>query len=339
MFYLSLFLLIIGGVILARRRRSFIGGTLFVTGAFFFVLFLLYLILNKASEISPLAESLVFISVYGVGVLLFLGTCLYFIINTHIMSTKEGRSVTAKLSAGLGLNILIVVPLTFYLMVMGTPLRWPLVVFILIFTFLLVDLLFTLLFGAYLIYSWFSQKFPIKQKIDYIIVLGSGIRSEEVPPLLKSRLDKGIEYYQKNPAACFVVSGGQGADEPVSEAFAMRNYLLSQGIPEDRIILEDRSRTTLENMKFSKEKILADWQGQETPFVIFTTNNYHVLRGALYAGKVGLKAEGVGAPTALYFLPTALIREFIALLIHYKWFSIGLVLLSLLFTTRSFLPF
>lgn len=338
MFYLSLVLMIIGGVILSRKRRSFIGGIVFVTGSFFLLLFLLYLILDKAARISPLFESLVFMGVYGVGFLLFLGICLYFIINTHIMSTKEGRSVTAKLSAGLGLNILIVLPLTFYLVVMGTPLRWPLIVFILLFTFLLVDLIFTLLFGAYLVYSWFSQKFPIKRKVDYIIVLGSGIRSEEVPPLLKSRLDKGIEYYRKNLESRFVVSGGQGADEPVSEAYAMGKYLRSQGIPENRIILEDQSRTTLENMKFSKEKIFADWKNQEAPFIIFTTNNYHVLRGVLYAGKVGLKAEGVGAPTALYFLPTALIRELIALLIHYKWFSIGLVLLSLLFTTISFLP-
>lgn len=62
-----------------------------------------------------------------------------------------------------------------------------------------------------------------KKAVDYIIVLGSGIRSEEVPPLLKSRLDKGIEYYEKNPTAKFVVSGGQGPDEPVAEAFAMKN--------------------------------------------------------------------------------------------------------------------
>ncbi|GMS49843.1 hypothetical protein NUITMVRE34_31250 [Enterococcus gallinarum] len=114
--------------------------------------------------------------------------------------------------------------------------------------------------------------------------------------------------------------------------------MLSQNIPEDKIILEDQSRTTLENMKFSKEKIVADWKGERTPSVIFTTNNYHVLRGALYAGKVGLKAEGVGAPTALYFLPTALIREYIALLIHYKWLTGGLILLALVFTTVSFLP-
>lgn len=337
--YISLFLMILGGVILLKKRRSFIGGTTFVTGSFFLVMFLLYLILDWAAGVSPLAESLVFIGVYAVGLCLFLGICLYFIINTHIMSTKEGRSVTAKLSAILGLNILVVVPLAAYLLVMGTPLKVPLILSILIFTVLLVDFMFTLLFAAYLVYSWFCQKMPVKRKVDYIIVLGSGIRSEEVPPLLKSRLDKGIEYYRKNPEAVFVVSGGQGADEPVSEAYAMRKYLLSQNIPEDKIVLEDQSRTTLENMRFSKERIFADWKKKDTPFIIFATNNYHVLRGMLYARKVGLKAEGVGAPTALYFLPTALIREYIALLIHYKWFTIGLSLLALLFTTISFLPF
>lgn len=338
MVYISLILLVLGGLIMLKKGRSFIGGVTFVTGGFFLLLFLFYLILNQAAGISPLAESLVFLGVYALGFCLFLVICLYFIINTHIMSTKEGRSVTAKLSAALGLNILVVVPLAAYLLVMGTPLKIPMVISILIFTFLLVDISFTLLFAAYLVYSWFCQKFPVKKAINYIIVLGSGIRSEEVPPLLKSRLDKGIEYYHKNPKAVFIVSGGQGADEPVSEAYAMRKYLLSQNIPEDKIILEDQSRTTLENMKFSKEKIVADWKGERTPSVIFTTNNYHVLRGALYAGKVGLKAEGVGAPTALYFLPTALIREYIALLIHYKWLTGGLILLALVFTTVSFLP-
>ncbi|MGH2189631.1 YdcF family protein, partial [Enterococcus faecium] len=80
------------------------------------------------------------------------------------------------------------------------------------------------------------QMIPLKKAVDYIIVLGSGIRSEEVPPLLKSRLDKGIEYYEKNPTAKFVVSGGQGPDEPVAEAFAMKKYLLSQNIPAEAIL-------------------------------------------------------------------------------------------------------
>lgn len=139
------------------------------------------------------------------------------------------------------------------------------------------------------------------------------------------------------------MSGGQGADEPVSEAYAMRKYLLSQHIPENMIILEDQSTTTYENMLFSKQLIEEDWLTRfevvhPAPSIIFSTNNYHVLRARLYARRVHLKAEGVGAPTALYFLPTALIREYIALLSHNKiWVMslIGVVFFALLY---SFLP-
>ena len=183
---------------------------------------------------------------------------------------------------------------------------------------------------------------PLKKAVDYIIVLGSGIRSEEVPPLLKSRLDKGIEYYEKNPTAKFVVSGGQGPDEPVAEAFAMKKYLLLQNIPAEAILMEDQSTTTYENMLFSKAIIQADWQkmpsDSKQPSVIFSTNNYHVLRGAMYAHRVGLKAEGVGAPTALYFLPTALIREYIALLVHDKRIVLFVFLLVTLLLGISILP-
>lgn len=187
------------------------------------------------------------------------------------------------------------------------------------------------------------QMFPVKKQVNYIIVLGSGITSEEVPPLLKSRLDKAIEYFNKNPASKFILSGGQGHDEPVSEAFAMKKYLLSQNIPEEKIIMEDQSTTTYENMLFSKRLIEVDWassshQGKQEPVIIFSTNNYHVLRARLYARRVHLKAEGVGAPTAFYFLPTALIREYVALLSHNKFWVIGLITLIFLLITASFLP-
>lgn len=83
-------------------------------------------------------------------------------------------------------------------------------------------------------------------------------------------MDKGIEYYQKNPTAKFVVSGGQGADEPVSEAFAMRKYLQSQNIPNHQILFEDKSTTTYENMLFSKRIINEDWSDKEiSPSIIF----------------------------------------------------------------------
>ncbi|MGX7202025.1 hypothetical protein BCR22_05630 [Enterococcus plantarum] len=329
---------IIGSLILLKERRSFFGGMIFAFGGLFLTLTLLMMGLLKVSEISANSSTLVLIIVYALVPLLFLGMCVFFIFNTHTMQTKEGRSVTAKLSALLGINLLITVPAFFYLWSVGSS-KIPALFFSFLIFVLLSDLLFSFLFTCYLFYSWMYQMIPIKKKVDYIITLGSGITSENVPPLLKSRLDKAIEYYHKNSKAKIIVSGGQGADEPVSEAFAMKKYLLSQNIPETQILVEDQSTTTFENMSFSKKIIFEDWMVEKRePTILFSTNNYHVLRGALYARKAHLKAEGVGAPTAMYFLPTALIREYIALLTQYKWFTLSMILICLAFVIYSQLP-
>ena len=93
---------------------------------------------------------------------------------------------------------------------------------------------------------------------DYIIALGAGlIDGERVTPLLARRIDTAISFYRRQltktqKQAQLLMSGGQGPDEKISEAQAMKNYALSQGIPEDAILLEDRSTNTLENMRFSK---------------------------------------------------------------------------------------
>ena len=110
-------------------------------------------------------------------------------------------------------------------------------------------------------------------------------------------------------------SGGKGADEPVSEAEAMRRYLLEQGIPEERILVEDRSRDTFENMKFSKEII---WAVDPRGKVAFSTTNYLVFRGGLYARRVKMRAVGMGAKTKWYFWPNAAVREFVGLLTEHK---------------------
>lgn len=340
LFFIPLIFIIFGLLLLVRERRSFIGGMSFAFGGLLLSIGLLFLGLFKLSEFSDKSSTLVILIVYGIFPLIFFGICGFFLVNTHTMQTKEGRSVTAKLSALLGLNLLITVPAFFYLLSTGSS-KMPAWIFWLLLFALLCDLLFSFFFVCYLFYSWMYQMIPIKKKVDYIITLGSGIRSEDVPPLLKSRLDKAIEYYLKNTGSKIVVSGGQGADEPVSEAFAMRKYLLSQDIPEKDILVEDQSTTTLENMMFSKKVIMADWQNTSTsdmPTIIFSTNNYHVLRGALYARKAKLKAEGVGAPTALYFLPTALIREYIALLTQYKWFTLLTIVIPLGLVIMSMLP-
>ena len=152
---------------------------------------------------------------------------------------------------------------------------------------------------------------------DFLIVLGCGLRKDGTPsPLLRGRIDRALEFYRKQKAATgkeltFVTSGGQGADEAISESASMKRYLMEQGIPEAQIIQEDRSTDTFENMRFSKEKI---WSVNPEGKVAFSTTNYHVFRSGLYARRVKMRAVGMGARTKWYFWPNAAVREFVGLL-------------------------
>ena len=156
---------------------------------------------------------------------------------------------------------------------------------------------------------------------DFLIILGCGIRKDGTPtPILKGRIDRAIAFYQKQKEETgkeliFVTSGGQGRDEVISESACMKQYLLALGIPEEQIIEEDRSASTFENMKYSKEKIQeVNPEGRVT----FSTTNYHVFRGGLYARRVKMRAVGMGAETKWYFWPNASVREFVGLLTEHR---------------------
>ena len=113
----------------------------------------------------------------------------------------------------------------------------------------------------------------------------------------------------------FVTSGGKGEDEVISESRSMKNYLMTQGIREEQIIEEDRSTSTFENMKFSKEKIM---ERNPEGKIAFSTTNFHVFRAGLWARRVKMRAIGIGAPTKWYFWPNAAVREFAGLLSQHR---------------------
>ena len=156
---------------------------------------------------------------------------------------------------------------------------------------------------------------------DFVFILGCGIRKDGTPtPLLRGRIDRALAFAEKQKALTgrdliFVTSGGRGPDECVSESACMKRCLMEQGVPEERIVEEDRSADTAENMRFSKEKIQAiDPQGK----VAFSTTNYHVFRSGLYARRVKMRAVGMGAKTRWYFWPNAAVREFVGLLTEHR---------------------
>lgn len=156
---------------------------------------------------------------------------------------------------------------------------------------------------------------------DYIIILGCGIRDDgTLFPLLRGRVDRALAFAEKQKALTgkeptFVPSGGQGGNEPISESAAMKLYLLEHGVPEGRILEEDRSTDTYENMRFSRDVI---WAVDPNAKVAFATTNYHVFRSGLYARRIKMRAVGIGAKTKWYFWPNAAVREFIGLLTAHK---------------------
>ena len=150
---------------------------------------------------------------------------------------------------------------------------------------------------------------------DFVIVLGCKIRKNgTLTPILKSRVDRAIDFAKEqkeksNKNIIFVPSGGQGQDETTSEAEAMKKYLLENGIIEENIITENKSTNTLQNMRFSKNKID---EINKNGKIIFSTTNYHVFRSGVIANNEGIDCEGIGSKTKWYFYTNALIREFVA---------------------------
>ncbi len=151
--------------------------------------------------------------------------------------------------------------------------------------------------------------------VDYVIVLGAGLdrRSKPSGPL-QMRLDKCIDYVSANPSVKIVVSGGQGFDEEVSEAFAMKEYLTGKGIAKEKIIMEEQSTNTLENIKNTKALLENLPDSESNNKVLIVTNRFHIFRAKMLADRFGLKAYGMPCITPYYTLPNNYLREFFAVI-------------------------
>lgn len=142
--------------------------------------------------------------------------------------------------------------------------------------------------------------------LDYIIVLGAQMKPGGPSAVLKFRLDAAYDYLTANEDTLCVVSGGQGANEPCTEAEGMYLYLVDRGIAPERIIMEDKSTDTSENIAFSAALI-----GGTDKDVGIVTNNFHVFRGVMLARHAGFEdACGISARSNVYFQPNNLVREF-----------------------------
>lgn len=151
---------------------------------------------------------------------------------------------------------------------------------------------------------------------DYCIVLGAQWKPAGPSEVLRKRLDKAVAFLAESPDTKVIVSGGRGGDEPVSEAQGMREYLIQAGIDESRILVEDDSANTYENLVFSGKLL-----DKENDRVVIVTNNFHVFRAMGIAKKQGYAhVEGLAADSTLGMAPNNLLREFFGVI---KDFLVG----------------
>lgn len=146
---------------------------------------------------------------------------------------------------------------------------------------------------------------------DYVVVLGAGLKGAELSQTLKFRLDRTLSYLSNNKDIPIIVSGGQGADEDISEAEAMNNYLVSNGISQERIILENKSTSTEENLLFSKE-MMKD-QGIVQPKIFLVTSDFHMFRAKYIARNLDYVVFGLSSKSPAHLKPKNMIREYFAM--------------------------
>jgi uncharacterized SAM-binding protein YcdF (DUF218 family) len=151
------------------------------------------------------------------------------------------------------------------------------------------------------------------KKPDYIVILGAGLRGEIPSHTLYKRLETSLNLINEYKDVKIILSGGQGPGETITEAEAMKRYLLEKGVSSDRIIKEDKSTSTLENLEFTKN-IITSLESKTNPKITIVTSNFHMFRSKILAGRVGFSSYGYPAEILPSLIPTYFIREYMALI-------------------------
>lgn len=152
-----------------------------------------------------------------------------------------------------------------------------------------------------------------KNENTTLVVLGCQMKESGPSLMLRRRLDAAYDYLIEHKNVKVIVSGGKGADEPVSEASGMKDYLTARGISSDRIFVEDKSKNTEENIAFSKEIIERENLCEDITIV---TDGYHQLRADIFADRQGIRSYNISAPTSAWLVPTYWVREWFGVIYY-----------------------
>lgn len=150
-------------------------------------------------------------------------------------------------------------------------------------------------------------------KPDYIVILGAGLWGDTPSLTLIQRLETSLDLIKLHPDVKVIVSGGQGPGETITEAEAMKRFLVSKGVDRTRIILEDKSTNTLENL-YNTRQTIKRIDNRDKINISIITSNFHMFRSKFLANRVGFNAYGYPSPTLIYLVPAYHTREVLAVI-------------------------
>lgn len=285
-------------------------------------------VVNLAAARDEYLGGVLLLAVVVLAAVMVLAFAVFLVVTGLTLIRREGVAISRFLSLGVGLVLLGYLGLVGYLV-------WSdsLVVFQWILLLGLPAAYFGFAFTSFLLYGSLYPRLMARRRgpVAAVVVLGSGLLDGQVPPLLASRLRSGRQVFDKlatsGTVPVLVTSGGQGEDEPVAEAVAMARFLIDEGFPPEKLLVEDRSVNTWQNLDNSRS-LLAE-RGLVGP-VVAVTSDFHAFRAALLLRRLGMDGWSVGAPTARYYWPSAVIREFLAILRDHLWLNLVLVGLTLI---------
>lgn len=183
---------------------------------------------------------------------------------------------------------------------------------------------FGFLFVSMVIYQWLYSAISARRPPDYVVVLGAGLHQGKVGRILANRVRRAVaianDWRVRGHQPLLIMSGGQGDDEPRPEAAAMAEFATTElQVPANIVRQEDASTSTEENLRFSAQLVAADPELGPESLGLAVTSNFHVLRTADLARRLGLPIQVAGAPVVWYYWPAGLVREFVAQLVNHKW--------------------
>lgn len=259
-------------------------------------------------------------------VLMVIAVSVFLIWAGLVLVLREGVSTAHLLSLALGVGILL-----YLVLGVVAALTGALVAFVYLVLLIFPVAMFAFILFSYLLYSGLYGLWVRKwaKPGEVVVVLGSGLIGDRVPPLLARRLDLGIATYLKALSVwekpVLVVSGGKGSDEAISEAEGMARYVRGQDAAVERLILEDQSVSTEQNIQFTRQ--IVQGEGVLGPWTA-VTSDFHAFRAAMLLSEQKIPGNAIGAKSVKYFWASAKLREMIAILAAYPRWTVAAVVFS-----------